>query len=197
MERTNTLTLAAGSNAFGDGAHPTTAGVMAALEAIDPSVWRPRIACDIGCGSGILAFAMLALFGCPVIATDISSEAVAITTRNAAENKIATCTYAEAGAPCSIPPHTLLALQADGFNHPALQAAAPFDLIVMNILADPLLRLATAANTHLAADGVLILSGILQWQEPQIQQAYQSLGLELTSRLTLGDWVTLTWQKPS
>ena len=90
----------------------------------------------------------------------------------------------------------LLPLQADGFAHPAFQLVAPFDLIVMNILAEPLLALAGDTARHLAQGGVLIISGILLWQESQIRAAYQGLGLELASRLTVGDWVTLVWQKP-
>jgi ribosomal protein L11 methyltransferase len=65
----------------------------------------------------------------------------------------------------------------------------------MNILAEPLMRLANAANQHLAPEGVMVLSGILQWQETQITQAYASLGLSLSARLVMGDWVTLVWQK--
>jgi ribosomal protein L11 methyltransferase len=174
------FTLTSSAHAFGDGTHPTTAGVMAALEAIDPAAFTPRIACDIGCGSGILSLAIARLFACPVIAADISAESVRTTRENAHANGLA---------------DKLRGVQADGFDHPDI-TAAPFDLIVMNILAEPLMTLAADAERALAPDGVLILSGLLQWQESQIREAYQSLGLELTSRLTLGDWVTLVWQKP-
>lgn len=175
------ITFQAGAQAFGDGSHPTTAGVLAALEAIDPAAFTPRIACDIGCGSGILTLAIARLFACPVIATDIAAHAIETTRVNALDN----------GAEALV-----TAYQASGFAHPAVRAAAPFDLIVMNILAEPLLALARDAEARLSPQGVLLLSGILQWQEPTIRAAYQSLGLELASRLTLGDWVTLVWQKP-
>lgn len=176
------VTFQAGANAFGDGSHPTTAGVLAALEAIDPEAFTPSIACDIGCGSGILTLAMARLFGCRVIATDISAQAIETTRVNALDN----------GAEALVS-----AYQSSGFDHPAVHSAAPFDLIVMNILAEPLLALARDAEAHLSPQGVLLLSGILQWQEPTIRAAYQSLGLELANRLTLGDWVTLVWQKPA
>lgn len=175
------VTLAAGADAFGDGSHPTTQGVLAALEAIDPEAFTPRSACDIGCGSGILALGIARLFDCPVYATDIAATAVATTQENAARNGCA---------------ERIIALQADGFRHPRLTAAAPFDLIVMNILAEPLFALSADAQQHLASGGVLILSGMLVWQEPQIREVYESLGLEPTFRLTAGDWVTLVWQKP-
>lgn len=206
--------LSAGAHAFGDGSHPTTAGCLAALEAIDPTLFTPRIACDIGAGSGILAFSIIHLFACPVIATDISAQAVETLRKNAAENSIELCDYSQGFSPENTPKTTrstddagtapiggngatpkITPLQADGFAHPAFREAQ-FDLITMNILAEPLLGLASAAAHHLHSGGVLITSGILQWQEPQIREAYQSLGLELTSRLTLREWVTLVWQKP-
>ncbi len=180
MDTNNELTFAAGAHAFGDGSHPTTAGVLAALEAIDPAVFTPRSACDIGCGSGLLTLAMARMFGCPVLATDIAASAVTTTCQNAAQNAVS---------------QHVTAVQADGFAHPAITAAAPFDLIVMNILAAPLLALAADAEAHLASGGVLILSGLFQWQEPQLREAYESLGLEIATRLTLGDWVTLVFQK--
>ncbi|MFZ4541942.1 MAG: 50S ribosomal protein L11 methyltransferase [Rickettsiales bacterium] len=174
------ITLSAGAQAFGDGNHPTTKGVLAALELIDPAEFSPRKACDMGSGSGIVTFAMLQRFDCPVWAVDIARSAVEILQENAKRNGLQ---------------ETVVALQADGFDHPEITIAAPFDLLVMNILAEPLVRLAGEAVAHLASEGVLILSGIMRWQEEQIQQSYQSLGLELTARLEVGDWVTQIWQK--
>ena len=192
------LELSAGAHAFGDGSHPTTLGVLTALNAIDREAFSPRLACDIGGGSGILAFSIMHHLHCSVIATDIEQEAIEIMKVNAETNGLTISTYRQdipsdflgASAPFLLPLH------ASGFDHPAIAQAAAFDLIVMNILAEPLLQLAADAHQHLASEGVLILSGILQWQEPQLRAAYQGLGLELTSRLVIGDWVTLVWQKP-
>lgn len=169
------------ANAFGDGNHPTTAGVLAALEAIDPSVFTPRIACDMGCGSGILTLAITSLFSCPVVAVDIILQSIETMRLNAEKNG------------CG---HRVDSIQSNGFNNSKIMEKSPYDLIVMNILAEPLMALASDAERHLAEEGVLILSGLLQWQEAQIREAYQQLGLELTSRLVVGDWVTLVWQKP-
>ncbi len=175
------LTLAAGAQAFGDGQHPTTRMALAAIEAIDASQFSSRSACDMGCGSGILSLAIAAKFGCPVIAADVLRESVEATRENAEKNQLA---------------GKVTPIHSDGFRHEEIEAKAPFDLIVMNILAEPLLSLAADAARHLAEGGVLILSGIFLWQESQIREAYQSLGLELGERLTVGDWVTLVWQKP-
>ena len=172
--------IRAGADAFGDGSHPTTRGVLAALEAIDPQQFRPAIACDMGAGSGILSLAIADLFGCSVIAADLERSAVEAIALNAARNGLASLVR---------PVHS------DGFRHPDIEAAAPFDLIMMNILAEPLIGLAADAENHLKKGAVLIISGILLWQEPQIRAAYEALGLELASRLVIGDWVTLCWSK--
>ena len=170
-----------GAHAFGDGSHPTTAGVLAALKAFDPAAFTPRNACDMGAGSGILSFAIIEIFGCPVVAVDMARSAVDAIGENARAKGYADMVHA---------------MQADGFNHPAIAAAAPFDLITMNILADPLLALAAAAEINLAEGGALIISGLLLWQEDPLRNAYGGLGLELTFRVVIGDWVTLVWQKP-
>ncbi len=173
--------LEAGAAAFGDGSHPTTQGVLAALKALDPKAFSPRTACDVGAGSGILSMAITQAFGCPVLAVDVAATAVQTVQENAARNGLS---------------GRITAYQADGFDHPAIAAHPPFELIVMNILAEPLRKLAAAADQHLAVGGALILSGLLQWQEEQIRESYQGLGLELTFRVVIGDWVTLVWQKP-
>ena len=174
------FTLAAGVGAFGDGSHPTTRGVLAALASIDPVLFTPRMACDIGCGSGIVTLAMAAAFSCSVVAVDISEQAIETMRENASINGVA---------------DRVLAVRADGFAHPTIAAQAPYDLMVMNILAEPLLRLAAPADAHLASGGGLLLSGMLSWQESAITEAYGSLGLERTARLTIGNWVTQLWQK--
>lgn len=175
------VTIRAGAAGFGDGRHPTTAGVLAALEGIDPEQFTPRRACDMGAGSGILSFAIAARFGCPVWSVEQQRQGFETLQEN-----IRTNGYAGRITP----------LQANGFAHPALAEAAPFDLIVMNILAEPLLALAADAAQALAASGVMILSGMLRWQAGTIEQAYRGLGLELSARLTLEEWVTLVVQKP-
>jgi ribosomal protein L11 methyltransferase len=179
MAHSDPMVIEAGAAAFGDGTHESTRGVMEALARIDPAAFAPRNACDIGAGSGIISFAIAQKFGCPVLATDIAKSAVDTLKDNIANNLTAAITP----------------IHADGFTHPEIAACAPFDLIVMNILPEPLVRLAGAANAHLAGGGVLILSGILLSKESIIIQVYQVFELELTTRIVIGDWVTLLWQK--
>ena len=90
----------------------------------------------------------------------------------------------------------ITALHADGFKHPGIAARAPYDLLLMNILAEPLVALAAEAVGNLAPGGLLLMAGLMRWQETTITKSYQSLGLELLHRLTLGDWVTLVWGRP-
>lgn len=175
------IIIEAGAQAFGDGRHPSTLGMLAALEAIDPAAFIPRAALDMGAGSGILSLAIARQFRCPVVATDIAAQAVEVLKQNVKANGLEAL---------------VTTLQADGFSHPAIAARGPYDLIVMNILAEPLLRLAHPAEAALAPGGVLLLGGMLTWQEPQIREAYQLLGLELATRLVVGDWVTLAFGKP-
>ncbi len=184
----STLELSAGARGFGDGNHPTTRGVLAAIGAIDIKAFKPRIACDMGAGSGILAMAVALRFRCPVVAVDIEASAIETMIANATRNRIRLGAKKRRAS--------ILPLQADGFAHPDIIAHAPYDLIVANILAEPLLALAQAMAQHLAPGGVLVMSGILLWQEAQIRAVYEQLGLELMNRITIGEWVTLGWGKP-
>ena len=177
----NSFEISAGAHAFGDGNHPTTRMVLAALSAINPKEFNPRLACDMGAGSGILSLAIAQQFSCPVTAVELERKAVETLRENAAANGMA---------------DRITAIHSDGFRHADVKVHAPFDLIVMNILADPLLMLAADAAASLASGGVCIISGLLLWQEAQIREAYEGLGLELAERLSMSDWVCLLWQKP-
>jgi ribosomal protein L11 methyltransferase len=181
MQPADYIEISAGAHAFGDGNHPTTRMVLAALAAIDPQHFTPHNACDMGAGSGILSLAIAQQFHCPITAVELERKAVETLRENAVANGMA---------------ERITAIHADGFRHADVAANAPFDLMVMNILADPLLMLAAEAHANLAPGGVCIISGLLLWQEAQIREAYEGLGLELAERLSMGDWVCLIWQKP-
>ncbi|MFZ4125389.1 MAG: 50S ribosomal protein L11 methyltransferase [Rickettsiales bacterium] len=178
MMQNQEITLYAGTDAFGDGAHPTTQLMLAALDAIDTQTFTPSAVCDMGCGAGLLAMRAAQRFGCTVIAVDIERTAIEATRENAAKN----------GLPVE-------AIHSDGFNHPTIAAHVPYDLILMNILEEPLTRLAVDAVNNLAEEGIIIMSGMLVWQQEHIMNVYQSLGMELAHRLQMGDWVALAWQK--
>tara|TARA_R110000824_G_scaffold390760_15_gene587930 strand:- start:29091 stop:30020 length:930 start_codon:yes stop_codon:yes gene_type:complete len=164
--------------AFGTGHHATTTGC---LEFISELV-RPGDklnALDIGTGTGVLAIALAKLIRCNVLASDIDPVAVKVTNDNARKNGVAPF---------------IKARTAKGFSHPALKAQAPYDLIIANILARPLVSLAPSFRAHLDFGGTLILSGILQTQETMVTSAMRMQGLMLADRKPMGDWVTLRIQ---
>jgi ribosomal protein L11 methyltransferase len=164
--------------AFGTGHHETTTGC---LEFISELV-RPGDkvnALDIGTGTGVLAIALAKLIRRNVLASDIDPVAVKVTIDNARANGVGPF---------------IKARTAKGFGHPILKAAAPYDLIIANILARPLVSLAPAFRAHLNFGGTLILSGILQTQETMVTSAMRMQGLVLVDRKPKGDWVTLRIQ---
>jgi ribosomal protein L11 methyltransferase len=161
--------------AFGTGHHETTRGC---LEYISQLV-RPgkRLnALDLGTGTGALAIAIAKLARCNVLASDIDPVATRVALDNAKANGVASY---------------VSVVTAAGFAHPALRQRAPYDLIVANILAGPLVALAPAFRRHLAPGGTLVLSGILRSQESMVTSACRMQGLYLVSRKPMGDWVTL------
>lgn len=166
------------AQAFGTGHHETTTGCLEFIsEFVRPG--RRLNALDIGTGTGVLAIAIAKLAHCNVLASDIDPVAVRITRENARVNGVAPF---------------ITAVTAKGFGHPALHARAPYDLIVANILARPLVSLAPAFAAHLKLGGTLILSGILGTQETMVTSALRSQGLFLKARKPMGDWVTLRVQ---
>lgn len=161
--------------AFGTGHHETTSGCLEYIsELVKPG--RPVNALDIGTGTGVLAIAIAKLARVNVLASDIDPVAVKVTRSNARANGVGPL---------------VTAVTAKGFGHTALAARAPYDLIVANILARPLVSLAPAFRAHLRPGGTLILSGTLRTQEAMVAGAMRLQGFRLVSRKPKGDWVTL------
>lgn len=161
--------------AFGTGHHGTTAGC---LELIEQVVRReqPRNALDLGTGSAVLAIAIAKLARIPVLATDIDPIATRVAKSNARLNRAGAWVHAET---------------APGFHHPSFAAWRPFDLIVANILARPLMRLAPSMAQHVAQQGSLILSGILDRQRRAVIAAYVAQGFRHVQTLHREGWSTI------
>jgi ribosomal protein L11 methyltransferase len=167
--------------AFGTGQHATTAGCLEALDNLARNDCEFTNVADIGTGTGLLAFAALALWPqSKCIATDIDPIAVDVARENAAINRVR----------LGHGPGELLLVVADGMNSPMLAARAPFDLLVANILAGPLIELAPDFATALAPGGIVILAGLLDSQANAVQQAYEAVGLRLKERGS-GEWPVL------
>ena len=164
--------------AFGTGQHATTAGCLAALDSLETAGQQFENIADIGTGTGLLAFAALKLWPrARCIATDIDPIAVDVSRDNAAIN----------GVPLGHGPGELLLSVADGMDSPLLAARAPFDLIVANILAGPLIELAPDLVKVLAPGGTVILAGLLDYQAQAVCAAYEKSGLKMAS-LGTGEW---------
>ena len=86
----------------------------------------------------------------------------------------------------------MICVEAAGFEHPTLEAAAPFDLVFANILKGPLIALAPSVAAHTAQGGFVILSGLLVEQAEEITQVYCDNGFNLHHREDIVDWTTLT-----
>jgi len=167
--------------AFGTGHHETTALCLSVLSDLAK---RRRFAnvLDVGCGTGLLAIGAAKLWRRRVLASDIDPVAVEVTRENAAIN---------GEAPW------VRAVVADGLTNPSIARAAPFDLIVANILAGPLTRLAPAIAQALAPGGVLVLSGLLHWHANLVVAFYRPHGLILRRRRREGSWSALVLERPS
>ncbi len=172
------LTLDAGL-AFGSGEHGSTRGCLRALEIVARR--RPQRILDLGTGSGILAMAAAKLLRRRVLATDIEPWSVRVTRQNAAMNGVA---------------HLVCAVLADGWQGRAVQAGRPYDLVLANILARPLCRMARDLGLALAPGGTVILSGLLASQAQMVLTAHRRQGLRLQAVLREGAWTTLVMQKP-
>jgi ribosomal protein L11 methyltransferase len=164
--------------AFGTGHHETTALCLSVLSDL-ARVRRFRNVLDLGTGTGLLAIGAVRLWRLPVMASDIDPVAVAITRENARANGVAP---------------QVQAVTADGLDNPALKRRAPYDLIIANILAGPLTRLAPSICAALAPGGVLVLSGLLRDQENLVAGFYRAL--RFAGRRRMGPWSALVFEKP-
>lgn len=173
------------SLAFGTGQHATTSGCLEALDRLERQGKCFANIADIGTGTGLLAFAALALWPeAKCIATDIDPVAVEVARDNAAINRV------KLGHGVG----QLLLAQADGMDSPLLAARAPFDLIVANILAGPLVELAPAFAKALAAGGSIVLAGLLDTQAAAVAHAYEAEGLVLRDA-GFGEWPVLVCKR--
>lgn len=161
--------------AFGTGHHGTTEGCLEMIGALARRR-RFRRVLDLGTGSGVLAIGLAKLMPASILATDIDPVAIAVARQNARKN----------GCGSKIDWATTAGLHSDIFAR-----RGPFDLIVANILAKPLMRMAPDVSRNLATGGQVILSGILAAQRRKVLAAYNVQGLYHRRTLWRDGWVTL------
>ncbi len=166
--------------AFGTGLHPTTQSCLRALEeSIAPGV----SVLDAGTGSGILSVAAAKLGATEIAAFDTDVRAVRATRDNAAQNGVAALIHVWQGELGSARAET---------------GSQTWDVVVANILAPIIIQLLRVEGLldHVAADGRLILSGIIAEQGPDVEAALADAGGRVVQRITVGDWVTYVADHP-
>ncbi|MFA5593072.1 MAG: 50S ribosomal protein L11 methyltransferase [Micavibrio sp.] len=165
------------ATAFGSGEHGTTSRCLLAIDHVKKSGFTPKNILDMGCGSGILAIGAAKLWpDIPIEAADNDPECVRVTLRHIEANKAATIT----------------AYQSEGYEAQSpVWNNAPFDFIIANILAAPLIDMAQSQAKALADGGYLILSGMLQEQAARVEAAYAAQGLVLEAGFPGDEWMTL------
>lgn len=165
--------------AFGTGHHGTTKGCLEAL-ADQMRKRKFRNVLDIGTGSAVLAIAAIKAGATRALGTDIDAESIRVANENRINNRIG---------------RALKLLVADGANHVEIRERAPYDLVMANILANPLVSLSKDIAGLVAPGGTIILSGLLTFQEPQVRSAYQNRDLTLIDRKRINGWSTLVFAR--
>jgi ribosomal protein L11 methyltransferase len=163
------------AQAFGTGHHGTTAGCLAMMQRI-LKARRPARVLDLGTGSAVLALAYAKLAQIRVLGTDIDPVAISVARENATLN----------GAASKVD-----LVVATGFEARAIRDAAPFDLIIANILAGPLMVLAPKMRANTVPGADVILSGILNRQAQRVEAAYVANGFAHVARTSREGWGTL------
>ena len=161
--------------AFGTGHHGTTRGCLLLLDHVLKARRVTRVL-DLGTGTGVLAIAAAKALHERVLASDIDAPSVGIARENARLN----------GAG-----HLVQVIRATGFAAPDFVREGPFDLVLANILANPLKQLAGPMSAHLAPSALVILSGLLTPQAGAVIAAYRARGLVPLRHLKIEGWSSL------
>jgi len=161
--------------AFGTGHHGTTRGCLLLLDHL-LKARRPRRVLDLGTGTGVLAIAAAKAMHRNILSSDIDTPSVQVARENARLNGTG---------------NLIQAIRATGFSAPEFAANGPFDLVLANILANPLRQLAGPMTAHLTPGAHVILSGLLNHQAPSVIAAYRARGLVPRRHLKIEGWSSL------
>lgn len=166
--------------AFGTGHHESTRGCLLALDELARRGVRFGNVADVGTGTGVLAMAAARVWPARITAWDIDPLAAATARTNAAANGLG---------------RRIQCLTATGFAAPLIHRRAPYDLVLANILAGPLKRLAPAMARHTRPGAVLVLAGLLTRQAPGVVAVYRGFRFRRLRRIGLGAWSTVVLRR--
>lgn len=168
--------------AFGTGHHETTAGCIEMLEALSVGGHRFEKIVDLGTGTGLLAFAANYLWSAAeVTATDIDPVAIEVTRENAERNDVLLGDDTDEVA----------LIVADGTRDERIQQWGPYDLVIANILAGPLIAMAPEIAAIAAPGAAVVLAGLLATQADAVVDAYRAAGCDPEQAERRGDWTIL------
>ena len=162
---------------FGTGAHPSTQMVMEFMEERLQPGFR---VIDLGSGSGILSIAALRLGAKSAVGVDIDPKAESIARENAGYNGFGDDVFSAATGNVTEDQDLMAAL-----------AAEPYDIVLVNIVADVIIGLAPVLSRFMKPGGIVLLSGILDVREQDVLAALQAAGLTVVDRKEKEDWRSL------
>lgn len=155
-----------------EGMHPTTESCLEALQWLHQQKDCKNVL-DMGCGNGILSVAAASIWGASVLAVDIAPKAIEDTKSMATSYALDTLIRVE---------------RSDGFHNPLIKNNSPYDLILFNLLAEPIIAMAPMVKEHLCAQGHCILSGILAWEAEAVKNTYNALGVDFIKEYKGSTW---------
>ena len=165
--------------AFGTGHHGTTRGCLLLLDQVLKAC-RPRRVLDLGTGTGVLAIAAAKALRIALLASDIDPLSVKVARDNAGLNGVG---------------NLVEIVRATGLAAPQFARPGPFDLVLANILANPLRQMATPLAGHLTSSALVILSGLLPHQAQSVIAAYRARGLVMERHIQIEGWSSLLLRK--
>lgn len=168
--------------AFGTGKHETTAACLEVISDCTGAL-KPTSILDLGTGSGLLALAAYKIWpNARIVASDIDPIAIDVSRENTRIND---------GLVSDGQTNGIELVVADGLHDTAFDKSKPYDLLIANILAGPLIDMAADIAAALSKEGTLILSGLLCTQEKEVLDAYTARGLGIQGRIEKGEWLAL------
>ncbi len=165
--------------AFGSGEHATTMGCLLALSDLI-GIRKFKRPLDMGCGSGILSIAIAKAWRVGVRAVDIETNSIVVARENTRRNRVR-------GLVCTS--------RSNGYASPGVIKSGPYDLIVSNILANPLCRMAKDLGKVASDSTIVILAGFLESDANRVYSAHYAQGFRLLRSYHIKGWRTLVLER--